>query len=190
MVRRLSHLSAIATPLFAFAALLANGRSAEIRSAIKSWVDAKIPAGGASDPLDDIAERAGVDWMFLEWLAIVGELLDAEVRQRHAPRRTTEVEPHVARICALRVGNLVHERADRKALEDVVDGPQPADARMRRRLADLSGHVWHGEREIEDTLLQILEPWRRRAAERCRHATTRPFGSRPAGIRFVLTAFT
>ena len=43
--------------------------------------------------------------------------------------------------------DLVDERADRERLEDVVDRSQPADARMRGRVADLRGDVRHRERQ-------------------------------------------
>src|SRR3954468_13199237 len=103
--------------------------------------------------------------MLLERLPIIGQLRDAEIRQRHLPRRTEELEPHLARIGAFGLREFVDERANRERLEDVVDGSEPSDPCVCRRLADFSGDVRDRKREIEHALLQVVYPWLRRAAE-------------------------
>ena len=96
--------------------------------------------------------------LFLDRLAVVRQLLDSKVRERHLARRPNQLQPDLAGVRLLRFSDFVNERSNRETLKDVVDRTQPTDTRVCGRIADLSSHVRDRQRQIEYALLQILDP--------------------------------
>jgi hypothetical protein len=64
------------------------------------------PLCGGGDAIDNAAETPTVDRMLVERLAVVRQLVDAEILQRE-DLVPDEIEPHVAWVSLTRVGNLV-----------------------------------------------------------------------------------
>ena len=96
--------------------------------------------------------------MLLQGLAVVRELLDAELRHRlHHARRSEHLQHDVPRVLAPRVGDLVDEGVDREGVEDVVDGPHPADPHVGIGLARLRADVGHRDAQVQHALLQIAQ---------------------------------